>query len=223
MTVPKFHLYVDSADLDALKTILPHPLIYGVTTNPTLMRSAGLKRTALPAFVEQVLDLGAMAVQVQVVSAGVDGILRDVREALTLGPAGSIIAKIPATRAGFAAGARLSAEGVPVTYTAVYVLEQAMFAANTGAAYAAPYLGRLQDQGVDGLELIGRMQSMIERYGQGTRLLIASVRSRQAFLSLLELGVGAITIPPLLIGELLDHDFTLQAERVFLADAEACR
>lgn len=223
MTDRKLHLYIDSADLGALRKILPHPLIYGVTTNPTLMRRAGLKRDALPSFVDEVLALEVAAAQVQVESADLDGMLRDARAMLAMGPPGRIIPKIPATRVGLAAGARLAAEGVRVTYTAVFTPEQAAFAAATGAAYAAPYLGRLQDQGIDGLALIGRMQSLIERYGRDTRLLVASIRSREAFVSLLELGVGAVTIPAALVSELLDHEPTLQAERVFLADAEACR
>jgi transaldolase len=109
-----------------------------------------------------------------------------------------------------------------VTWTAVYAPEQAHFAAQLGAAYAAPYLGRLEDSGVNGLALIAQMQSLVARRSSaGTRLLVASVRSREAYLSLLGLGVGAITIPPRLFAELLDHPATLAAERGFLADAHA--
>jgi transaldolase len=134
---------------------------------------------------------------------------------------GQLVVKIPATRQGFAAGAVLSERGVPVTYTAVYALEQAHFAAQLGAAYAAPYLGRLEDSGVDGLALIGQMQQLIAASGAATRLLPASVRTRAAYLALLQLGVGSITIPPRLFAELLDHGATLGAERGFLADAAA--
>jgi transaldolase len=104
----------------------------------------------------------------------------------------------------------------------VYAPEQAHFAAQLGAAYAAPYLGRLDDSGINGLTLIGQMQSLVARQpSSGTRLLVASIRSREAYLSLLGLGVGAITIPPRLFAELLDHPATLAAERGFLADARA--
>ena len=106
---------------------------------------------------------------------------------------------------------------MPVIDTAVYVLEQAHFAAQLGAAYAAPYLGRLEDAGVDGLALIAQMQSVL--HGSGTRLLVASVRTRDAYLALLRIGVGAITIPPSLFAELVDHESTIAAERAFLADA----
>ena len=165
------------------------------------------------------LILGARQVQAQVHAADAAGMLADAKRLLALGEPGQIVVKIPATRQGLQAGAQLSAAGVPVTYTAVYAAEQAHFAAQLGAAYAAPYLGRLQDSGADGMALIAQMQSLIDRSGAATRLLVASVRTREAYLGLLQLGVGAITIPPRLFAELLDHPATLEAERGFLADA----
>ena len=213
------HLYLDSADLAALKTCLPHPVVHGVTTNPTLLRRAGLTRAAVPGLLHAALKLGARQVQAQVHASDTDGMLADARALLAEFDAGQFVVKIPATREGLRAGAELAAAGVPVTYTAVYALEQAHFAAQLGAAYAAPYLGRLEDAGVDGLGLIAQMQARVA--GSATRLLVASVRSRAAYLSLLALGVGAITIPPRLFTELLDHSATLDAERGFLADAAA--
>jgi transaldolase len=148
--------------------------------------------------------------------------LRDAEQLLAGFDAGQLVVKIPATRAGFTAGAALSARDVPVTYTAVYALEQAHFARELGAAYAAPYLGRLEDSGVDGMALIAQMQAMMAVAGGArTRLLPASVRSRAAYLALMQLGVGSITIPPRLFAELMDHEATLSAERGFLADAAA--
>ena len=214
-----FHLYLDSADITELRACLPHPVIHGVTTNPTLLKRAGVSRAALPDLLAELLSLGAKQVQAQVQSADVAGMLADADALLRSFGKGQLVIKIPATRAGFQAGAQLSARGVPVTYTAVYAAEQAHFAAQLGAAYAAPYLGRLQDAGVDGLALIGQMQRLVAACGAATRLLVASVRSRDAYLSLLDLGVGSITIPPRLFPELMDHEATRAAERGFLADA----
>lgn len=219
-----FHLYLDSADLADLKTCLPHPVVHGVTTNPTLLQRAGVGRAALPDLLKRCIDLGARQVQAQVYSSDADGMLEDARALLSHFDPGQLVVKIPATRQGLDAGARLIAQGVPVTFTAVYAPEQAHFAAQLGAAYAAPYLGRLEDAGVNGLALIGQMQSLVAQRPSSatrTRLLVASIRSREAYLSLLGLGVGAITIPPRLFAELLDHPATLAAERGFLADAQA--
>lgn len=215
----EFHLYLDSADIEELRQCLPHPVIHGVTTNPTLLKRAGIRRTELPKLFEQLLQLGAKQVQAQVFSSEVEAIIEDAQKLLSGFDLGQIVIKIPATRNGLRAGAHLSTQGVPVTYTAVYAPEQAHFAAQLGANYAAPYLGRLEDSGIDGLALIAQMQTIIERSGADTRLLVASIRSRGAYLSLLQIGVGAITIPPRLFAELLDRHATIDAERVFLADA----
>ena len=215
-----FHLYLDSADLAELRRCLPHPVVHGVTTNPTLLKRAGVARQGLVALLEQLLKLGARQVQAQVNSAHFDAMLADADGLLRHFDPGQLVVKIPATREGLSAGAVLTARGVPITYTAVYAVEQALFAAQLGAAYAAPYLGRLQDAGIDGLALIAQMQALLTQRGATTRLLVASIRSRDAFLALLSVGVGAITIPPRLFAELLDHDATIQAERVFLADSE---
>jgi len=218
MTVP-FHLYLDSAELSELRACLPHPVVHGVTTNPTLLKRAGVGRDALAALLQRAIELGAKQVQAQVTAAQSDAMLEDAERLLRPFERGQLVVKIPATRDGLRAGAQLSARGVPVTYTAVYAPEQAHFAAQLGAAYAAPYLGRLQDGGVDGLAMIAEMQSLLN--GSATRLLVASVRTRDAYLALLRIGVGAITIPPRLFAELVDHDATLAAERGFLADAGA--
>jgi len=212
-----FHLYLDSADLSELQTCLPHPVVHGVTTNPTLLKRAGVGRDALTGLLQAAIELGAKQVQAQVTAPQADAMLDDAERLLRPFDRGQLVVKIPATREGLRAGAQLSARGVPVTYTAVYVLEQAHFAAQLGAAYAAPYLGRLEDAGVDGLALIAQMQSVLQ--GSGTRLLVASVRTRDAYLALLRVGVGAITIPPRLFAELVDHESTIAAERAFLADA----
>jgi transaldolase len=213
------HLYLDSADLADLQTCLPHPAVHGVTTNPTLLRRAGISRATLPGLLTTCLRLGARQVQAQVHAADTDGILADARQLLAAFDPGQLVVKIPATRDGLRAGAALSADGIPVTYTAVYAPEQAHFAGQLSAAYAAPYLGRLEDSGVDGLALVGQMHKLLA--GTNTRLLVASIRSRAAYLALLNLGVGSITIPPKLFAELFDHPATLDAERGFLADAAA--
>ncbi len=223
MNATDFHLYIDSADIAQIEACLPHPVVHGVTTNPTLLRRAGVARAAVPGLLARCIERGARQVQAQVCSAEADGMLEDALDLLRHFDHGQLVVKIPATRQGLQAGAHLIAQGVPVTWTAVYALEQAHFAAQLGAAYAAPYLGRLDDSGVDGLARIAQMQALVAQApAPRTRLLVASVRSRDAYLALLQLGVGAITIPPQLFDALMDHSATLEAERGFLADAAAC-
>jgi transaldolase len=215
------HLFIDSADLKLLEECLASPVVYGVTTNPSILKRDSILRSNLPTFVRQVFDLGASVVQVQVWSQDAAGMISDALEFLTYGEAGAIVPKIPATRQGLKAAAKLASDGIPVTLTAGYALEQALWATQLGVAYLAPYLGRLEDAGHDGLGLIAKMQALLSRNPNNqTRLLVASVRSRRAFLALLELGVGSITVPPSLLPKLLDHVETLTAEQTFLSDAK---
>ena len=216
------HLYLDSADMSALQQILPHPLVYGVTTNPTLLKRAGLAWDELPRLVAEIFSLGVRRVHVQVLGHSADEMVASGLELAGLGEPGRIFVKIPATREGLSAAAKLTAQGLGVTTTAVYRPEQVMFSALAGATYAAPYLGRLQDSGQDGLEVIGQMQALLERYHPTpTRLLVASVRSREAVLGLLSLGVGSMTLPPALFAELLDCAETNEAAATFLRDAQS--
>ncbi len=215
------HLYIDSADLKLLEEALQHPVVYGVTTNPSILKRDGISRSALPKLVEQVFKFGARVVQVQVWQQNAAGMIADALEFLNYGEAGAIVPKIPATADGLKAAAKLTAKGIPVTLTAAYALEQALWATQLGVAYLAPYLGRLEDAGHDGLGLIAKMQNVLTRNPSNqTRLLVASIRSRRAFLSLLELGVGSITVPPLLLPKLLDHAETISAEQGFMTDAK---
>ena len=216
------HLYLDSADLGALGALLPNPLIYGVTTNPTLLKRAGVTWEALPRLVDRVFGFGVQALHLQAVGETADELSRSGLELSKLGDAKRIFIKLPATREGFEAAARLTGVGLQVTMTAVYRPEQALFAAQVGARYAAPYLGRLQDAGYDGLAVITQMQGLLKLYApHSTRLLVASVRTREAVLSLLELGVGSLTLPPALFTDLLDTPETTAAATTFLQDAQS--
>ena len=216
------HLYLDSADVKTLGLLLPNPLVYGVTTNPTLLKRAGVRWDALPQFVDQILNLGVRALHLQAVGETADELTRSGDELAKLGDTERIFLKLPATREGFEAAARLTGKGLRVTMTAVYRPEQVLFAAQVGASYAAPYLGRLQDSGQAGLKLIGQMQTLLNLYAlHPTRLLVASVRTREAVLSLFELGVGSLTLPPVLFTELLINPGTTTAAATFMHDAQS--
>jgi transaldolase len=245
------HLFLDSADLAAIRPYLRLPLVRGVTTNPTLQRRAGLREAALEGFVQSVLSEGARAVHVQVKSRETAAMAAEARRFAAWGRPGAVIPKLPATREGLAAISQLAADGIVCTVTAVFGPEQALWALLAGAAYAAPYLGRINEAGRDGFAVVAAMQLVLEGYASESplleaksqewharheggragvavaslpcRLLVASVRTRADFLALVELGVGAITVKPELLAELLDHRATLDAEAEFLADAESLR
>ncbi|MEX2540783.1 MAG: transaldolase family protein [Trueperaceae bacterium] len=220
------HLYLDSADAQALTPLLRLPIIYGVTTNPTLQRRVELRERDLERFVRSCLADGARAVQVQVKGRAAGEMVEQARRFVAWGDSGRVIPKIPATREGLIAVSELARGGVRSTVTAAFEPEQALWALLAGARYVAPYLGRLNDQGRDGLAVIADMQRIVARYqaaGNDCRLLVASVRTIDDFRALLELGVGAVTVAPPLLEELLDNRATTRAEDEFLVDAEAVR
>lgn len=220
------HLYLDSAEWSDVAPLLDSGIVYGVTTNPTLQKAAGLGPAALRDFVRAVSERGARAVHVQVTHAKAREMIEDGLRyhRWTEGDAGRVVVKIPATREGLSAARELAQEGVACTLTAVYATEQALWAQLVGARYAAPYLGRLNDAGEDGLAAIAGMQSLLDTYPstdlrEPCRLLVASVRSRNDVLALLRIGVGAITVKPELVGDLVDHGATRAAEETFLRHA----
>ena len=217
-------LYLDSADLEALRQVLPNPLVYGVTTNPTLLKRAGVRWKELSRLAEQIASLGVQALHLQVEGETPEEMVTSGRDLAQLGGSAHVYIKVPATREGFTAAAQLTAEGFSVTMTAVYRPEQALFSAQVGASYAAPYLGRLQDSGEDGLAVIAQMQTLLNLYApHPTRLLVASVRTREAVLSLLELGVGSLTLPPALFADLLANPETTAAAATFMQDAQTLK
>jgi transaldolase len=189
------------------------------------MKRAGMGFEALPDFLRRVGDLCARRVHVQVRHPDVEGMLADAERYRGLGGSAEVVVKIPATREGFAAAAQLAERGVAVTMTAVYEPEQVVWSVMVGATYAAPYMGRMGDAGRDAPAEIGIMQRLLELYrgvaGGDLRLIVASVRSRHAFLQLLDIGVEAVTIPVELFGDLIDHGATRGAEATFLQDAES--
>lgn len=212
------NILLDTADRQVIERFADHPLLGGITTNPTLLRRAGVRRSELAAFVAQVLAYGVAELHVQVMSATTDAMLADARTILSYGDRRLLI-KIPVTDDGLRAAQVLISEGVRVTLTAGYAAEQALLAVRVGASYLAPYLGRLNDGGEDGLAVIATMQTIVQH--SSTKLLVASVRSSAEVVALAKLGVGAVTLPPALLLTLLTNPRTQEAERVFLADAAA--
>ncbi len=212
-------LYVDSADATAIRQTLGVGYVSGVTTNPTLLRRAGLRRGDIPSLVRAAVDAGAGEVHLQVLAPGSTAILEDGLWLHGLDPA-HVVVKVPATIEGLGAGARLAAQGVAVTCTAVYAARQLILAAVVGARYAAIYLGRMRDGGQNALETIGGMMTVIRAQQMTVLLLVASVRTPEDVEALAALGVPCATLPPELLLALPQVGATLDAVRAFEEDAE---
>ncbi len=208
-------LYLDSADPAAWAKLLPLGFCHGVTTNPLLLERAGQACTAanLEQLVRRAADLGAREIHLQTWGEGADAMAERGLRLAELSALLPVAVKVPATAAGFAAAGRLRDAGATVTLTAVYAEGQVLAAAGLGAAYAAPYLGRLEDAGRDGRAILLRMQELAAR--GGLRLLAASLRSAERVVDLAAAGLDTFTFGPEVAAALIDEPLTAAAAADF--------
>lgn len=215
-------LFLDSANPADWQAWLPAGLFHGVTTNPTLLKRAGQACTEAnaAALAARAFDLGAREVQIQ--TWGGDSAAMADRGRRLAAIDDRVVVKVPVTRDGAAASARLTAAGVRVTLTAVYAAHQVLTAAGIGAAYAAPYLGRMGDQGIDGWAEVAAMREILAAAGPGApRLLVASLRSVEDLVGMARLGCDTFTFGPALAERLFAEAATERAAADFEADAAA--
>jgi transaldolase len=211
----RIFLYADSADRKAVGGLLGDRLIHGVTTNPTILRREGLDADAAADLYREWTGRGAAEVFFQ--ASGADAAAMEASALRIAGLGSGAVVKIPATAVGFPVAARLAADGVPVLVTAVYSSAQAVTAAAVGVRYIAPYLGRLDDAGVDGLALVREMVGLLA--GTQTHPLVASVRSPERIVELVASGVRHVTAAPAVLRAALLDDASDAAAAVFERDA----
>lgn len=213
-------ILVDSAEIEAIKTALASGFVAGVTTNPSLLRRAGVAGRAVPELARQLLAAGAGELHLQVYGTTVEAMLREGRELAALDPA-RVRVKLVANPAGYQAAARLVAAGVRITLTAVYTTRQALLAQSVGAQAIAIYLGRMRDAGLDAMALAGQMQQILRAQGAGVEILAASIRTPEELSELGALGVASATLAPPVLAQLLDSEATARAAEGFAEDARA--
>ncbi len=213
-------ILVDSGDSEALRTALVSGFVAGATTNPTLLRRAGVRAADVPTLARALLDAGAGELHLQAYADTADGMVREGLAMAAIDPA-RVVIKLVATPAGYQAAARLGTAGVRVTLTAVYTLRQALLAASVGASYIAIYLGRMRDAGIDALAVAEQMQRLLTAQSARVAILAASIRSPDEVVELAMRGVAAATLAPTLLDQLLDSPATATAAATFSADAHA--
>jgi transaldolase len=215
-------LFLDSADTSAWTRLLPLGFCHGVTTNPLLLERAGEACTVvnLRRLARAAGELGAREIHLQTWGATADELAARGADLAADGPGVAVVVKVPATAAGFAAARRLIAAGTAVTLTAVYGEGQVLAAAGLGAAYAAPYLGRLDDAGRDGRAILVRMQQLALAAAD-LRLLAASLRAPQRVIDLAAAGLDTFTFGPDVACGLIDEPLTRAAADDFQRAASA--
>jgi len=206
-------LFLDSANLAKLQPLLSTGVFYGVTTNPLILRESGLSAEELPSFAKAALQAGAREVYLQAWGSQTEDLYRCAQTLAGIDE--RVVVKLPATREGLSAASRLAQESVRTCITAVYTPFQVLLASAVGAAFVAPYLGRINDAGHDGYAIIAQMAEALRSIGSGTEILAASIRSTADLTTLAQLGVRALTFPINIAERLFQEPMTLEAARVF--------
>lgn len=201
MTALAPRLYVDSADVDRVSSLLAADVVHGVTTNPTILERGGRTAAEIPELYARWAGEGAREIFFQTWGGDTSSLLRNAEGIRALGD--RVVVKVPATRHGFAAASALVRDGATVLVTAVYSVAQALVGASIGAQYIAPYLGRMRDAGIDGDAVIARMQEMCA--GSDSNVLAASLRSPDDITGLRLAGVPYFTAAPDVIEQMLFH------------------
>ncbi len=205
--------FIDTADINEIKSAMEMGLIDGVTTNPTLVSKTGRPFLEVA---KEIVETVPGPVSLEVVSLDTQGMVDEAKQLAKFGD--NVVIKIPMTTEGLKAVKILSAEGIKTNVTLVFSPLQALLAAKAGATYVSPFVGRLDDIGHDGMELISQVVQIYENYGFETEVIVASVRHPQHVLQAALIGAHIATIPFKVIKQLAKHPLTDIGIERFLED-----
>ena len=207
--------FVDTADVDAIRELNDLGMVDGVTTNPSLILKSG--RDILEV-TRAICDIVEGPVSAEVVALEADAMIAEGRKLAGIAP--NIAVKLPLTWDGLKACKVLSGEGKMVNVTLCFSANQALLAANAGATFISPFIGRLDDLALDGVELIEDIRTIYDNYGFETQILAASIRSVNHVLDVARIGADVMTAPPEVIRKLAMHPLTDAGLAQFMRDWE---
>lgn len=206
--------FIDSADIAEIRDLAETGLVDGITTNPTLVAKTGRS------FVEVVKEICSIVpgpVSAEVTATDTKGMLAEGRKLAKI--ADNIAVKVPLTRDGLKACRTLRDEGTMVNVTLCFSAAQALLAAKAGASFISPFVGRLDDVGMDGMELISDIVQIYSMYDEiETEVLVASVRHPVHVVQAAKMGAHVATLPPDVLRKLFNHPLTDKGLAAFLAD-----
>ncbi|MEM9855448.1 MAG: fructose-6-phosphate aldolase [Pseudomonadota bacterium] len=208
--------FVDTAEIDAIAELHELGMVDGVTTNPSLIKKSG--RDILEV-TKEICDLVDGPVSAEVVATEADKMIAEGRKLAEIAP--NIAVKLPLTWDGLKACKTLTGEGQMVNVTLCFSANQALLAAKAGASFISPFIGRLDDISVDGMELIQDIRTIYDNFGFETEILAASIRSVAHVQESALIGADVITAPPEVIKKLAAHPLTDKGLETFLKDASA--
>ena len=206
-------IFLDTADTDIIRKYFETGLVDGVTTNPTLIMKSGRNPEDV---YEDIRDIGVKDISMEVVGNSEDMITEGVRLYQKFGDVCTI--KVPCTREGLEVCKKLSDMGIKVNVTLIFCASQAVLAAKAGATYVSPFVGRLDDQSVAGLEVVRSISELYRIHGVRTQVLSASIRSVQRAIRSWYNGAEICTMPPKVFDQMYDHILTDKGMEIFEKD-----
>ncbi|HEV2746404.1 MAG TPA: fructose-6-phosphate aldolase [Allosphingosinicella sp.] len=205
--------FVDTADIADIRELAETGLLDGVTTNPSLIHKAGRD------FLEVVKEICRVVpgpVSAEVVATGHDEMMREAEILRRI--ADNIAVKVPLTIDGLKTCRKLTGDGTMVNVTLCFTANQALLAAKAGATFISPFVGRHDDIGFDGMQIISEIRMIYDNYDYQTQILVASVRHPVHVLEAAKIGADVMTAPPAVIRQLFRHPLTDRGLEAFLAD-----
>ena len=203
-------IFLDTADTEVIRKYFETGLVDGVTTNPSLIMKSG--RDPEEVYQEN-KDIGVKDISMEVMGNFVEMYTEGSRLSQKFGDVCTV--KVPCTREGLRVCKALSDEGVKVNVTLIFSAAQAVLAAKAGATYVSPFVGRLDDQSVAGLEVVRSITGLYQIHGIRTQVLSASIRSVQRVVRSYYNGAQIVTMPPKIFDQMYDHILTDKGMEIF--------
>ena len=200
-------LFLDTANLDEIRQAIRMGVISGVTTNPSLAAKEGIGELRdYRQAVQEIARIVEGPISAEVVGANYEDMVLEAREIASWAP--NVVAKIPSTLVGFEAIATLSREGIKINQTLCFSVNQAVLGARAGASFVSPFVGRLDDEGHDGMQVVADIVDIYRRYGIATKVLAASIRHPLHCVAAAKAGAHIATIPFKVLTQMAHHPLT---------------
>ena len=209
-------IFLDTANIDQIKQAAKLGVISGVTTNPSLVSQE--KTTDYEATIKEICSIISGPISVEVLVEGVESMIEQARQISTWAP--NIVIKIPATTDGLEVTSTLAKEGIKVNFTLCFSLNQTLLGALAGAAYVSVFVGRLDDAGHDGMEVVKDTVDVLNYYKLSTQVIAASIRHPQHCVAAAKCGAHIATVPHNVLMQMINHPLTDTGITRFLADWE---
>ncbi|MCA9811286.1 MAG: fructose-6-phosphate aldolase [Nitrosarchaeum sp.] len=206
-------IFLDTANIESIRKFNDMGLLDGITTNPSLLSKEGRNPKE---GMKEITEIIKGDVSLEVVSTDYMGMITEGKRLREYG--NNVVVKVPMTSDGLKACKTLSSDGIPVNVTLIFSPNQALLAAKSGAKYVSPFIGRLDDIGQNGMNLIAEIKTIFSNYDFKTEILVASVRHPIHVVDAAKIGADVVTLPPAVLDKMLKHPLTDIGLNSFLED-----